>query len=122
MDGGRDETLTWTVAGMDCAGCATKIRGVLERLPGVSHVVLSVTSERLTLDLGAATTPPERIEQAVSDLGYSLVRGAGEGPPRSSSVPPDSAPEPRGATPWHATGYGTSRDGRVRTPDSGDCP
>ncbi len=106
MDGGRDETLTWTVAGMDCAGCATKIRGVLERLPGVSHVVLSVTSERLTLDLGAATTPPERIEQAVSDLGYSLVRGAGEGPPRSSSVPPDSAPEPRGATPWHATPKG----------------
>ena len=33
MDGQREsETLTWAVGGMDCASCATKIRGALERL------------------------------------------------------------------------------------------
>jgi len=29
---------SWAVSGMDCAACAGKIRGALERLPGVSEV------------------------------------------------------------------------------------
>lgn len=65
----------WTVSGMDCAACASKIRGALERLPGVSEVNVSVMAERLTLTLGEnATTKPDQIEQAVERLGYGVSR------------------------------------------------
>ena len=53
------QTLSWKVGGMDCASCAAKIRGAVERLPGVSDVKLSVMSETLTLALDAGATTPE---------------------------------------------------------------
>ena len=67
------ETLSWKVGGMDCANCATKIRGAVERLPGVSDVKLSVMSETLTLSLDAAQTTPEAVEKRVNGLGYTTA-------------------------------------------------
>lgn len=67
------KTLSWKVGGMDCASCATKIRGAVERLPGVSDVRLSVMSETLTLSLDADQTTPEAIEKRVSGLGYTTA-------------------------------------------------
>jgi len=66
-------TLSWKVGGMDCASCATKIRGAVERMPGVSDVKLSVMSETLTLSLDAARTAPEAIEKRVNGLGYTTA-------------------------------------------------
>ena len=77
------KTLSWKVGGMDCASCATKIRGAVERLPGVSDVKLSVMSETLTLSLDSAQTTPEAIEKRVSGLGYTttaLAKAAPEKP------------------------------------------
>ncbi|RYE34848.1 MAG: cadmium-translocating P-type ATPase [Hyphomicrobiales bacterium] len=67
------QTLSWKVGGMDCASCAAKIRGAVERLPGVSDVKLSVMSETLTLALGTGATTPEAIEKRVNSLGYTTV-------------------------------------------------
>ncbi|UZF93973.1 heavy metal translocating P-type ATPase [Bosea sp. NBC_00550] len=67
------ETLSWKVGGMDCASCATKIRGAVERLPGVSDVKLSVMSETLTLSLDAAQTTPQAVEKRVNGLGYTTA-------------------------------------------------
>ena len=67
------KTLSWKVGGMDCASCATKIRGAVERLPGVSDVKLSVMSETLTLSLDAGRTTPEAIEKRVNGLGYTTA-------------------------------------------------
>lgn len=90
------ETMTWQVAGMDCASCANKIRGAVERLPGVSDVRISVVSERLTLKLGGGGAEPARVERTVEGLGYKLSRGTGaaEGrqPRRAFRMPGDAAP------------------------------
>ena len=56
------ETLSWKVGGMDCASCAAKIRGAVERLPGVSEVRLSVISETLTLALDESRAGRDAIE------------------------------------------------------------
>ncbi len=44
-------TVEWTVTGMDCASCATKIKNAVGRLPGVSDVNVAIMSERLKLTL-----------------------------------------------------------------------
>ena len=66
-------TLGWTVSGMDCAGCARKIRGAVERLPGVDEARVSVMSRSLMVDLDPARTPPEKIEHEVGRLGYGIA-------------------------------------------------
>ena len=66
---------TWAISGMDCASCAGKIRGALERLPGVSSVSVSVMAERLSLNLAeGAPTRAEQIERTVERLGYGVSR------------------------------------------------
>jgi Cd2+/Zn2+-exporting ATPase len=67
------ETLSWKVGGMDCASCAAKIRGAVERLPGVSDVRLSVMSETLTLALDESRTRRDAIEKRVASLGYTTT-------------------------------------------------
>ena len=52
MTANDSATYEWTVSGMDCASCAGKVRGAVERLPGVSDVDVALMTERLrpTLD------------------------------------------------------------------------
>ncbi len=72
--------LEWTVTGMDCAACATKIRGALERLPGVDDVSVAVMAERLKLTLDEAQTGRDTVEAAVRKLGYGIApRALGAG-------------------------------------------
>jgi Cd2+/Zn2+-exporting ATPase len=66
------ESQEWRVSGMDCASCATKIRAVVERLPGVSDVKVAIMAEKLTLKLEPGTTSREKIEAAVVKLGYGI--------------------------------------------------
>ena len=66
------ESQEWTVSGMDCASCAVKIRTAVERLPGVSDVNVAVMAEKLTLKLEPGTTPRDKIEAAVTKLGFGI--------------------------------------------------
>ena len=68
----------WTVSGMDCGSCATKIKNAVGRLPGVSGVEVSIMSERLRLTLDEAQTGRDKVEKAVRALGYGIApRAAG---------------------------------------------
>ncbi|WP_415392002.1 heavy metal translocating P-type ATPase [Paracoccus sp. SJTW-4] len=67
------ERREWTVSGMDCGSCAIKVRGAVERLPGVSQVNIATMTERLSLTLDPARTPPEKVEAAVKSLGYGIA-------------------------------------------------
>jgi Zn2+/Cd2+-exporting ATPase len=66
------ESQEWTVSGMDCASCAVKIRTAVERLPEVSDVNVAVMAEKLTLKLEPGTTPRDKIEAAVTKLGFGI--------------------------------------------------
>ena len=68
------EACEWTVSGMDCGSCASKITKAVERLPGVSAISISIMSERLKLDLDLDAGSSEKIEKTVKKLGYGIER------------------------------------------------
>ena len=63
----------WKVSGMDCGSCAAKIRGAVERMPGVEHVKVAIATETLSLRLDADRADPTAIEATVRALGYGLA-------------------------------------------------
>lgn len=80
----------WTVSGMDCGSCATKVRDAVGRLSGVSGVEIGIMSERLRLTLDEGRTSREKVEQTVKSLGYGIApRAAGA---KKAFVMPDATP------------------------------
>ncbi|MGX1199362.1 heavy metal translocating P-type ATPase [Parvibaculum sp. MBR-TMA-1.3b-4.2] len=80
----------WTVTGMDCASCAGKIRGALERLPGVADVDVALMTERLRLTLDEDQTSRDHVETAVKKLGFGIAP-KGSAAPRKGFVLPVGA-------------------------------
>ena len=62
----------YRVAGMDCAGCASKIENTVRRLPGVSDVGVSVSAGTMTVQ-HADTLPAFEISRRVNALGYTAT-------------------------------------------------
>ena len=82
----------WRVTGMDCGACAAKLRGAVERLPGVADVDVALMSERLRLTLDESETAPERIEKAVRGIGFGISpKGAKAEKPKGGFILPDDA-------------------------------
>ncbi|GAW35834.1 lead, cadmium, zinc and mercury-transporting ATPase [Roseovarius sp. A-2] len=82
----------WQVTGMDCGSCAAKVRGAVERLPGVGDVDVALMAERLRVTLDEARTSPEDVEKAVRGVGFGIaVKGARPEKPRGGFVLPDGA-------------------------------
>jgi Cd2+/Zn2+-exporting ATPase len=65
------DRLRYRVEGMDCGSCARKIETALTRVPGVSDINISTTTETLRLRAAEATTG-EQVEKVVRDLGYGI--------------------------------------------------
>jgi Cd2+/Zn2+-exporting ATPase len=91
----RETSCDWTVTGMDCGSCATKIKDAVTRLPGVSGVEVGIMSERLRLTLDEGQTGRDKIEKTVRALGYEIApRAAGAKKdfvlPGAQSVPEQS--------------------------------
>ncbi|SNR26140.1 cadmium-translocating P-type ATPase [Paracoccus sediminis] len=91
----------WTVSGMDCAACTTKVTHAVERLPGVSEVRVALIAERLSLNLEPQTTRPEEIEAVVRKLGFGIVpreqavqRKKAFALPEGDAAAPDPVPTP----------------------------
>ncbi|MFX0541261.1 heavy metal translocating P-type ATPase [Roseovarius sp. S4756] len=111
------DPIEWRVTGMDCGACAAKVRGAVERLPGVSEVDVALMAERLRLRLDADQTSATQVEKAVRGLGFGIAaKGAAPEKPKGGFILPDSAeaalqpgaPEgeaPRAAS-WYQTGKG----------------
>ncbi len=90
-DGSRAQR-EWRVTGMDCGACAAKVRGAVERLPGVADVDVALMSERLRLTLDESETAPERIEKAVRGIGFGISpKGAKAERPKGGFILPDDA-------------------------------
>ncbi|MGR3569295.1 MAG: heavy metal translocating P-type ATPase [Pseudooceanicola nanhaiensis] len=82
----------WRVTGMDCGSCAAKVRGAVERLPGVAEVEVALMAERLRLTLDEAQTSPEGVEKAVRGVGFGIAPwGARPEKPTGGFVLPDGA-------------------------------
>ncbi len=62
----------WTVSGMDCGSCATKVKDAVGRLPGVTGVEVGLMTERLRLTLDEGKTSRDKVESTVKSLGYGI--------------------------------------------------
>lgn len=92
MADGNAAQREWRVTGMDCGSCAAKVRGAVERLPGVDDVDVALMAERLRLTLDEGQTSPERIEKAVRGVGFGIApKGARPEKPKGGFVLPDGA-------------------------------
>ena len=81
MDSDNEITCDWTVSGMDCGSCATKIKDAVARLPGVTGVEVGIMSERLRLTLDESKTGRDKIEKTVRALGYGIASRVAEQEP-----------------------------------------
>ncbi len=74
--GSNNEAFIFKVGGMDCGSCANTIKTALNRVPGVSDLKISVTTETMSLLLDEAATSVSEIEKKVRKLGFepSLTR------------------------------------------------
>lgn len=61
----------WSISGMDCAACAAKARGAVERVHGATDVQVSLMKEQLRVSLDESRGGPQDVERAVRTLGYS---------------------------------------------------
>lgn len=61
---------SWVVNGMDCAACARKVENAVKQVPGVRHVQVLFSTEKLLVS--ADNDVSKQVEAAVSKAGYTL--------------------------------------------------
>ena len=66
------ERRQWRVTGMDCASCAGKIQGALEKLKGVGDVDVAVMAGRVTVEVEPGGDV-QTIETSIVRLGYGVT-------------------------------------------------
>ena len=62
----------WTIRGIDCPGCITRIETALHRLDGLTSAHITFATLRLVVDFDASRLSLSQIEAAVAGLGYEL--------------------------------------------------
>ncbi|MBJ6128257.1 heavy metal translocating P-type ATPase [Microvirga splendida] len=66
------QKIRYRVQGMDCASCARKIETALTRVPGVSDISITTTTETLRLRFAGDGTG-EQVEKVIRSLGYGIA-------------------------------------------------
>ncbi|HCM9232487.1 TPA: Zn(II)/Cd(II)/Pb(II) translocating P-type ATPase ZntA [Enterobacter bugandensis] len=61
---------SWVINGMDCAACGRKVENAVRQVPGVNHVQVLFTTEKLLVS--AEKDVSKQVEAAVSEAGYTL--------------------------------------------------
>jgi copper chaperone len=67
------ETVTLTVKGMTCMGCVRSVKNVVEPLPGVSGVEITLDNGQVVVNYDPVKTPLEQIKNAIDEAGYEVV-------------------------------------------------
>ncbi|WP_281981043.1 heavy metal translocating P-type ATPase [Thalassorhabdomicrobium marinisediminis] len=92
MANGEAAQREWRVTGMDCGACASKVRGAVQRLPGVADVDVALMAERLRLTLDESRTSAAKVEKAVRGVGFGIApKGAAPEKPKGGFILPEGA-------------------------------
>jgi copper ion binding protein len=62
----------FTVKGMTCTGCMTKVTNAVTAVDGVNDVDVDISNGELTV-LSDAPVEAEHIKKAIKDVGYEVV-------------------------------------------------
>ncbi len=116
------ERREWTVTGMDCAACTTKVSRAVERLPGVSDVKVALMAERLSLNLAPGTTEPEVIEGTIRKLGFGIAPKGQQAPRKKAFVLPGAMPTSRTSTSEDQDESSSTAPMQHETPDAQEAP
>jgi Cd2+/Zn2+-exporting ATPase len=90
----------WSISGMDCAACAAKARGAVERVHGATDVQVSLMKEQLRVSLDESRGGPQDVERAVRTLGYSA-----HGRRRMGGASGEEGEEPDNASACECSGH-----------------
>jgi copper chaperone len=64
------ETITLKVGGMSCGGCVKSVTSVLQALPGVANVEVSLEKGEARVECEGGETRRAQLAQAVADAGF----------------------------------------------------
>ncbi|MCB1986159.1 MAG: heavy-metal-associated domain-containing protein [Burkholderiales bacterium] len=67
------QTTTINIQGMTCQGCVSSIKTVLEKLPGISQVEVSLDQSLATIHHNPSVVGIEQIKAAISDAGFEVI-------------------------------------------------
>lgn len=88
-------TTTLHIEGMTCGGCATAVKMVLKKTPGVANAEVSYEEKRAVVSYDAAKTTPQKIAAAVAEaLSYSVTVGGATAKPVKAAASATSCDVP----------------------------
>ena len=61
------------VKGMTCDGCVRSVKKVLEPLPGVTKVNVSLEKGEVVIDFDEKKVRPSEFKSAIEDAGYDVL-------------------------------------------------
>jgi copper chaperone len=61
------------IEGMTCTGCVNSVKNVLENIPGVDSVEVSLEQKQATIRYDDASTDFERFRKAIEDAGFEVA-------------------------------------------------
>ncbi|MDD5241410.1 MAG: heavy-metal-associated domain-containing protein [Sulfuricella sp.] len=67
------EKIVLTVKGMTCMGCVRSVKNVLEPIPGVAGVDITLENGQVVISFDAAKSNIEQFKAAIQDAGYEVV-------------------------------------------------
>ncbi|GGA08357.1 copper-translocating P-type ATPase [Paenibacillus marchantiophytorum] len=67
------DTADFTIVGMTCAACATRIEKGLNKLPGISKAVVNLALETAHVEYSAAEVSTREMVNKVAQLGYKAI-------------------------------------------------
>ena len=66
-------TTTINIQGMTCQGCVSSVKTVLEKLPGISQVEVSLDPALATIHHNSSVTDIRQIKAAIVDAGFEVI-------------------------------------------------
>lgn len=79
ISGGKNERVLIAIEGMHCTSCANGIKAMLKRTPGVIAADVSYERREADVEYDSSRTSPEKIVEAISNMGYKANVKAQEG-------------------------------------------
>ena len=67
------ETIQINVQGMTCNGCVNSVKNVLQQLPGVSRVEVSLEQNCASVNYDPAQSGPVQFKSAIENAGFDVV-------------------------------------------------
>jgi copper chaperone len=67
------DKVSFRVEGMSCGGCVASVTRVLEALPGVANVNVTLDPGKATVDYDSARVTAEALYDAVRNAGYDVA-------------------------------------------------